>query len=43
MTEMLHKLVNESKLEKIRFERSQSGKKRLDEIAFDYIFIIAFF
>jgi len=33
MTEMLHKLVNEKKLEKIRFERSQSGKKRLNEIA----------
>ena len=33
MAEMLHKLVNEDKLEKIRFERSQSGKKRLNEIA----------
>jgi len=32
MAEMLHKLVNEDKLEKIRFERSQSGKKRLNEI-----------
>jgi len=33
MADLLHKLVNESKLEKIRFERSQSGKKRLNEIA----------
>jgi len=33
MTELLHELVNQKKLEKIRFERSQSGKKRLNEIA----------
>jgi len=33
MADLLHKIVNESKLEKIRFERSQSGKKRLNEIA----------
>ena len=32
MTELLHELVNQQKLEKIREEKSKSGKERLNQI-----------